>query len=100
MGVIYTTEEREYAAYDERCEQRKKTLYRATMNFVQYFVELGDDVAIAQSKVASVSTEVNGTIYGYVLGNTQPLIDAINASALPHMDAAAKSKLIGDLSVS
>lgn len=98
MGVIYTTDEREYAAYDERCELRKKTLYVATMNFVNYFVSLGDDLSTAQSKVAQVSTEVNPTIFGYVLGNVQPLIDAINASTLPFMDAAAKAKLTGDLS--
>lgn len=99
MGVIYTTDERAYAAYDERCEQRKKTLYIATMNFVDYFVSLGDEVVTAQSKVAQLSTEVNPTIYGYVLGNTQPLIDAINASTLSHMDDDAKNKLIGDLTI-
>jgi hypothetical protein len=99
MGVIYTTNEREYAAYDERCEQRKKTLYIATINFVDYFISLGDDLATAQGKVAGVSTEVNSTLYGYVLGNTQPLIDAINASSLPYMDAAAKAKITTDLTV-
>lgn len=99
MSIIYSTSEREYAAYDERCEQRKKTLYIATMNFVDYFMSLGDDKPTAQSKVAQVSTEVNSTLYGYVLGNTQPLIDAINASTLPYMDAAAKAKLTGDLTL-
>jgi hypothetical protein len=100
MGAIYTTDEREYAAYDERCEQRKKTLYVATMKFVSYFIALGDDLAGAQAKVAQVSTEVNSTLYGYVLGNTQPLIDGINNSNLPFMDSAAKAKLVGDLSPS
>jgi hypothetical protein len=33
----------------------------------------------------------------YTLGNAQPLIDAINASALPFMDAAAKAFLVGEL---
>lgn len=99
MGAIYTTEERDFAAYDERCEQRKKTLYSATMKFVAYFMSLGDDQNTAETKVAQVSTDVNATLYGYVLGNTQPLLDAIQSSTLPHMDQAAKDKIIGDLTI-
>ena len=99
MGLIYTTEEREYAAYDGRCEKRQKTLYIATMNFVKYFMELGDTQTTAESKVSQVSTESASYLYAYVLGNKDPLIASINNSTLSFMDDEAKSKLIGDLSI-
>ena len=83
--------------YAERNARRQQTLEEATMNFVAYFMGLGDTKAVAESKVAAVSTEVAAYLYPYILGNTQPLIDSINASALSHMDAAAKAKLTGDL---
>lgn len=86
-------------SYAERNAMRQTRMNEATMAFVQYFIDLGDDLPTAQLKVAQVSTEVSLHLYPYVLGNTQPLIDAINASTLPHMDAAAKAKLTGDLAV-
>ena len=86
-------------SYEERNLMRQKTLNEATMNFVAYFMGLGDDQATAESKVAQVSTEVAQHLYPYVLGNTQPLIDAINACTLSHMDQNAKDKIIGDLTV-
>jgi len=86
-------------SYKLRTEAREKTLLDATMNFVGYFMGLGDDKATAESKVSQISTEVASLLYVYTLGNTQPLIDAINASSLPFMDAAAKAKLVGDLTI-
>ena len=84
--------------YRERNDMRQLKLETSTMAFVQYFIDLGDDMATAQSKVSELSTECAAYLYPFVLGNTQPLINAINASSLPFMDAAAKSKLTGDLS--
>lgn len=84
-------------SYPERNKIRQTKLEEATMAFVQYFIDLGDDLATAQAKVAQVSTEVSVHLFPYILGNTQPLLDALNASALPQMDAAAKAKIVGDL---
>ncbi len=86
--------------YVNRIKQREFTLANATMQFVGYFMALGDDQATAEGKVSQVSTAVATYLYVYTLGNTQPLIDAINAIdevAMPFMDAAAKAKLTGDL---
>lgn len=83
--------------YELRSEERERILMLATMNFVAYFIGLGDDQATAENKVSQISTEVAALLYIYTLGNTQPLIDLINASTLPFMDAAAKAKLTGDL---
>lgn len=85
--------------YELRTEERERVLMLATMDFVAYFMGLGDDQATAESKVSQVSTEVASLLYVYTLGNTQPLLDAIQASTLPHMDQAAKDKLIGDLTI-
>jgi hypothetical protein len=87
------------ADYMSRTDRRQQVLMTATMNFVAYFMGLGDDQATAESKVSQVSTEVAALLYVYTLGNTQPLLDAIQASTLPHMDQAAKDKLIGDLTI-
>jgi hypothetical protein len=85
--------------YELRTEERERVLMLATMDFVAYFMGLGDDQATAESKVSQVSTDVAALLYVYTLGNTQPLLDAIQASTLPHMDQAAKDKLIGDLTI-
>lgn len=83
--------------YSYRCDTRQLTLLTATMNFVQYFMDLGDDKDTANAKVAEVSTEVAAYLYAYVLGNRGPLIDGINASTLPFMDQAAKDYLTTQL---
>lgn len=85
-------------SYRLRNDSRELTLNTATMNFVQYFVDLGDDLSVAQNKVSQVSTETAQYIYVYILGNTTPLINAINNSTLPFMDNDAKNKLTNDLS--
>lgn len=94
------------AAYYNRTREREKTLMNATMNLLLYFIgldESGDDDAAkkasAELKVSQISTEVAPLLYVYTLGNTAPLIAAINASALSFMDAAAKVKLTGDLTL-
>ena len=90
---------RAFAAYKLRNEVREEQLIKATMEFVLYFMGLGDDHATANDKVAQLSTEVAALLYVYTLGNIQPLLDAVNASTLPFMDAAAKAKLTGDLTI-
>jgi hypothetical protein len=87
-------------SYKMRTEAREKTLMEATMSFVGYFMALGDTQEAAEVKVSQVSSEVAALLYVYTLGNTQPLIDAINNiddTVLTFMDAAAKAKLTGDL---
>jgi hypothetical protein len=85
-------------AYAERCNQRQDVLITATMNFVKYFIDLGDNKPTAEAKVSEVSTDVAAYLYAYVLGNKTPLIDSINLSSLPFMDAAAKDYLTQQLS--
>lgn len=89
----------EVADYISRNNYRQTTLCTATMNFVQYFIDLGDDKPTAQSKVSELSTEVAAYLYAYVLGNKLPLIDSINLSTLPFMDQAAKDYLTQQLSL-
>jgi hypothetical protein len=84
-------------SYADRNAARTATLNDATMNFVGYFMGLGDDQATAEGKVGQLSTEVAQYIFVYTLGNTQSLIDGINASGLTFMDAAAKAEIIGNL---
>lgn len=84
-------------AYKSRTEQRELTLMTATMSFVGYFMGLGDDQLTAETKTSQISTEIAAFLYVYTLGNKQPLIDAINASALPFMDAPAKAFLVAGL---
>lgn len=85
-------------AYSARNVGRQAKLEDATMYFMQYFLDLGDDLDTARQKVSEVSTEVAAWLFPYVLGNTQPLIDALNNSTLPYMDADAKANIIGNLS--
>lgn len=83
--------------YEERNQMRQRTLDEATMSFIKYWMELGNDLATAQSKTAQLSTEVALYLYPFILGNTAPLLSAIQASELSFMDQAAKDKLCGDL---
>jgi hypothetical protein len=81
-------------SYSSRNLARGAKLENATMYFMQYFIDLGDDLSTSQSKVTQLSTEVAMWLYPYVLGNIQPLIDAVNSSSLPFMDSSAKNRLI------
>jgi hypothetical protein len=84
-------------SYRQRNKLREDRLFQATVNFIDYFVNLGDDISIAQDKVSQLSTEVSQYTYIYILGNTRPLITAINDSVLPFMDGDAKNKITNDL---
>jgi hypothetical protein len=85
--------------YGSRCELRETKLMSATMDFVDYFISLGDDEIDAKNKVSQLSTEINPMLYGYVLGNVQPLLESIENSTLSFMDENAKSTLIGYLTI-
>ena len=89
--------EKGYVLYMNRVRNREFTLGKATMNMVAYFMGLGDDQATAEDKVGQISDDVAQHLYQYALGRTQPLIDGVNNSTLPFMDAAAKAQLVGDL---
>jgi len=95
----YLFEDFDTAMYNARCTSRDATLKEATMKFIQYFVNLGDDLPTAQSKVSQVSAETASYLYPYVLGNVHSLLNAINDSSLEFMDEAAKQELIGYLTV-
>jgi hypothetical protein len=96
--MIVPIDRQDIPAYADRCSKRQDQLMIATMNFVEYFVKLGDDQSTAEAKVTEVSTEVAAYLYAYVLGNKAPLINSIHTSSLPFMDEAAKDSLINDLS--
>jgi len=95
--TLFTKAESAVAAYKKRNKAREKTLLKATMNLVGYFMALGDDQLTANGKVQQLSAESAALVYLYIMGNTQPLIDSINASALTFMDTAAKAQVTGDL---
>lgn len=97
MKSLLTTEDDTVNLYCGRCDLRQLQLLTATMNFVEYFINLGDDQPTAESKVSQVSTECASFLYAYVLGNKAPLLESINNSTLPFMDAPAKQFLIDAL---
>ena len=82
--------------YNDRNSVRQNQLNQATMNFVEYFVGLGDTLEVAEGKVSELSSEVASYVYIYILGNME-LIAQINASSLVFMDAPAKAFLIDAL---
>jgi len=90
MSEITTT-------YEQRNAIRQLKMNDATVSFIEYFISLGDDLPTAENKVSQVSTETSLHLFPYVLGNTQPLLDAIQESTLPFMDQNAKDALISQL---
>jgi len=96
--MIYPIDRQDIPAYAERCTQRQNKLIEVTMNFVKYFMELGDDRVASETKVSEVSTEVAPYLYAYVFGNKTPLLDTINLCKLPFMDVTTKEFLIEQLS--
>lgn len=97
--MIWKREDSATAGYYKRSEAREVTLMKATMNFVKYLVDLGDTQEDAEIKVTELSTSVGSLLYMYTLGNTQPLIDAVNNSSLPFMDSLAKVYLVEQLTI-
>jgi hypothetical protein len=95
----YLFEDFDTALYNGRCVSRDATLKVATMKFIQYFVNSGDDQTTAKTKVSQISEETAQYLYPYVLGNVHSLVNAINNSSLEFMDEAAKNELISYLTV-
>ena len=81
--------------YLVRYHNRLATIGRATMALVTHFITGGDDLDTSRGKVKQLSQEISGAKPGaktdYMLGDTQDLIDRVNASALSFMDTTAKS---------
>jgi hypothetical protein len=84
--------------YEERNLSRQTQLNEATVSFEQYFINLGDDLATAKSKISQLSSEIAQFIYPYILGN-MALITEINASELAFMDADAKAFITNALTL-
>jgi hypothetical protein len=97
MNIIWKEEDKELSKYFKKTLERQVLVMKATNNMVVYFVSLGNDLATATNYVEQLSTEISSHIRTYELGNTQPLKDAINGSALGFMDAAAKTEAINQL---
>jgi len=93
----YTKGENYIAKYDARTNEREKQLMKATMDFVGYFMTLGDTKTESEIKVSQVSTDVAPYLYAYTLGNKVPLIESIQNCNLEYMDQAAKDFLINGL---
>lgn len=85
--------------YQERIEARTIVMHNAVGAMVAYFMGTGVDQPTAEDQIGQVSIEVSIFIYPYILGYTQPLLDAINASTLPFMDQPAKDALISYLTI-
>ena len=85
--------------YEQRNARRMTTLNLATVEFIKYFILLGVSIPTAEEQVAELSTEVSLYLFPFVLGNTQPLLDSIQASTLSFMNQEAKDALISYLTV-
>lgn len=70
------------------------TFSKATMDLMKHYMGKGDDYNLAKNKVAELAKEISdnkpSAKFDYVIGVTQPLIDQVNASALPHMTQEEK----------
>lgn len=84
-----------------RSELREIKLMESTMALVVSFMTDGDDETTAKDKVKSLSDELTtnspGAKYDFVLGNTQPLKDAVQASVLVYMTQAKKDIVLNIL---
>lgn len=99
MNRNFLQSEKHIAKYYKEISLREKVLVDARISFVLYFIGLGDDQSTAEDKVSQISDEVSGLLHSYVMGDTQPLIDGVNASSISHMDSAAKTELVGYLTL-
>lgn len=97
MKIMWKKGEEEFARYAKRNAKREKKIIISTVNLVSYFMTLGDTSEEANLKVSSLSNEVKSNISIFILGNTQPLIDAIQNSTLEHMTTEAKDFIISQL---
>lgn len=87
----------DYINYKKRNQEREWSIIVVTMDLVTYFISLGDTVEAANLKVSLISNDVATYLYLYVLGNTQPLKDAINNSQLECMTTETKEFILGKI---
>jgi hypothetical protein len=83
--MINITENKDVMGLKSRSDSRELTLMTSTMSLVASYVTDGDTKDDAKVKVKAVSDEITslspGAKYDFVLGNTQPLKDAVQALA-------------------
>lgn len=94
---LFKSSDEVYIDYKKRTDAREWTLLKATSNFKEFFISLGDFEDVAKDKVTQISSEVAPMLYAYVLGNRQPLIDKIDSSELVFMTQDAKNYLTSQL---
>jgi hypothetical protein len=89
------------STYKERNDSREKVLMESTMALVSSFITDGSTEDEAKDKVRAFSNEITtnapGAKYDFVLGNTQPLKDAVQASVLADMTQAKKDIVLNIL---
>lgn len=78
---------------------RLKTILSSTTGMIVYFMMNGDDEETAKDKMKQISTQIRladgGAKFDYCLGDTQPLLDAVDQiTELPFLDSLAKQHLI------
>jgi hypothetical protein len=84
--------------YEMRNEIRQMKLNSATMNQIEWFIiNQGIDPETARNQMRELSSEVATWLYPYVMGNTSPLINAIEISELSFMSQEAKEYLVNNL---
>jgi hypothetical protein len=93
--MLFKNENIDAAGYFQRSRAREVTMMDATMALLNSFVTDGDTEEVAKDKIEQLSNEVSANSpaakYDFVLGNVQPLKDAVNASVLAFMTAAKKT---------
>ncbi len=86
-------------SYSKKNDSRKKTIEKSTLSFIGYLMTVGNSATEAKDKMIELSTSVADKIYIYQLGNTSPLMKAVNISPLPFMTSEAKTFLINELTL-
>jgi hypothetical protein len=99
MNIIFDRNDRSTARLWNRSHRRLLSLLRGTQKLREHFEVLGDTPAQSKSKINQLSDETANTHMRYMMGNRQPLLDAINASNgnLAFMNAAAKTVILDEL---
>jgi hypothetical protein len=95
--IVFEDKDRSTAPLWNRSQRRLLSFLRGTQKLREHFEGLGDNAAQSKAKINQLSDETHLTHFRYMTGNRQPLLDAINASALPFMDAAAKTVILDEL---
>ena len=92
------------SSYIIRCNNRLATMGKGTMDLFSHYMSQGDTLAVAQSKVQSISQKINATQgepkFNFVLGDTALLKTAIEGIIdLDFFDSTAKTLLLTSLNL-